>query len=169
MDFERIDTEPTSAMTLQEIVDARAIFPHVKVQNKKQLLQELAQGLGSLVAIDSRVIFDTLLQREKLGSTGLGQGIAIPHGRLPSINRVYGVFASLSHPVAFDSVDGEPVDLAFAMISPQQSGADHLTALAKVSRLFRDPATVAKLRGTTSREGLYAILTEPPLPTASAA
>lgn len=156
-------------MTLQEIVDARAILPQIKVQNKKQLLQELAQSLASMVAIDARVIFDVLLQREKLGSTGLGQGIAIPHGRLPSLNRVYGVFASLSHPVAFDSVDGEPVDLAFAMISPQHAGADHLTALAKVSRLFRDQAMVAKLRGTTSKEGLYAILTEPTLVAASAA
>jgi nitrogen PTS system EIIA component len=148
-------------MILADIVDARSILPVLKVQNKKQLLQELAQGLSSIVAIDSRVIFETLLQREKLGSTGLGQGIAIPHGRLPSITRVYGLFARLQTPVAFESVDGEPVDLVFALISPDHAGADHLTALARVSRLLRDGATVKKLRGTDTPEGLYAILTEP--------
>jgi nitrogen PTS system EIIA component len=156
-------------MTLHDIIDARAIIPGLKVQNKKQLLQELAQALSSLVAIDARVIFDTLLQREKLGSTGLGQGIAIPHGRLPSINRVYGVFARLQTPIAFESVDGEPVDLAFALISPDHAGADHLTALARISRLFRDPAILKKLRGTDNTDGLYAILTQPMVSTATAA
>jgi nitrogen PTS system EIIA component len=155
-------------MTLHDIIDARAILPGVKAQNKKQLLQELAQALSSLVAIDARIIFDSLLQREKLGSTGLGQGIAIPHGRLPSITRVYGVFARLVNPVPFDSVDGEPVDLVFALISPEQAGADHLTALARVSRLFRDSATLRKLRGTETIDGIYAILTQPTLSTATA-
>lgn len=156
-------------MTLPDIIDVRTILPALKVQNKKQLLQELAQSLSSLVAIDSRIIFEKLLQREKLGSTGLGQGIAIPHGRLPAITRVYGVFARLQNPIAFDSLDGEPVDLAFALISPEHAGADHLTALARVSRLLRDPETLQKLRGTESPDGLYAILTQPPVSTATAA
>ena len=156
-------------MTLADIIDARAILPGVKAQNKKQLLQELSQSLSSLVAIDARVIFDSLLQREKLGSTGLGQGIAIPHGRLPSITRVYGVFARLVNPIPFESVDGEPVDLVFALISPEHAGADHLTALARVSRLFRDSATLKKLRGTENTDGIYAILTQPVLSTATAA
>jgi nitrogen PTS system EIIA component len=147
-------------MTLNDIIDARAILPGLKAQNKKQLLQDLSQVLSSLVTIDHRVIFETLLQREKLGSTGLGQGIAIPHGRLPSINRVYGVFARLQTPLAFDSIDGEPVDLVFALLSPSQAGADHLTALARVSRLLRDSVTLKKLRGTDTAEGLFAILTE---------
>jgi nitrogen PTS system EIIA component len=148
-------------MTLADIIDARAILTGLKVQNKKQLLQDLSQALASLVAVDSRVIFETLLQREKLGSTGLGQGIAIPHGRLPSITRVYGVFAQLQHPIPFESVDSEPVDIAFALISPEHAGADHLTALARVSRLLRDPMTLNKLRGTQNPDGIYAILTEP--------
>jgi nitrogen PTS system EIIA component len=148
-------------MTLADIIDARAILPCLKVQNKKQLLQDLSQALSSLVAIDNRVIFDTLMQREKLGSTGLGQGIAIPHGRLPSITRVYGVFAQLQNAIPFESVDGEPVDIAFALISPDHAGADHLTALARVSRLLRDSATLKKLRGTQNTDGLYAILTQP--------
>lgn len=156
-------------MTLADIIDARTVLPNLKVQNKKQLLQELAQSLASQVAIDSRVVFETLLQREKLGSTGLGQGIAIPHGRLPSITRVYGLFARLHHPVAFESVDGEPIDLVFALVSPEHAGADHLTALARVSRLLRDPETLKKLRGTDSPDGLYAILTQQAGATATAA
>jgi nitrogen PTS system EIIA component len=156
-------------MTLADIIDARTILPCLKVQNKKQLLQELAQGIASQVAIDSRLVFETLLQREKLGSTGLGQGIAIPHGRLPSITRVYGLFARLHHAVPFESVDGEPVDLVFALVSPDHAGADHLTALARVSRLLRDPDVVKKLRGTETTDGLYAILTQQAGATATAA
>jgi nitrogen PTS system EIIA component len=148
-------------MNLAEIIDARAVLPHLKAQNKKQLLQELSQAMAAIVAVDHRIIFETLMTREKLGSTGLGQGIAIPHGRLPHIKRVYGLFARLATPVAYDSVDGEPVDLIFVLLSPDQAGADHLTALARISRLLREPDTMKKLRGTDSSEGLYAILTEP--------
>jgi PTS system nitrogen regulatory IIA component len=148
-------------MTLADIIDARAVLPAVKAQNKKQLLQELSQAVASQVAVDQRVIFETLNRREKLGSTGLGQGIAIPHGRLPNINRVYGLFARLAAPVDFESIDGNPVDLVFVLLAPDHAGADHLTALARISRLLREPATLAKLRGTETAEGLYAILTEP--------
>jgi PTS system nitrogen regulatory IIA component len=148
-------------MTLSDIIDARAVLPAVKAQNKKQLLQELSQTLAALVAVDHRVIFETLNRREKLGSTGLGQGIAIPHGRLPNISRVYGLFARLATPIDFESVDGNPVDLVFVLLAPDHAGADHLTALARISRLLREPAMLAKLRGTDTAEGLYAILTEP--------
>jgi nitrogen PTS system EIIA component len=148
-------------MNLAEIIDARAVLPHLKAQNKKHLLQELSQSMASLVAIDHRIIFETLHTREKLGSTGIGHGIAIPHGKLTSINRVYGLFARLSTPIAYDSVDGEPVDLVFVLLAPDHAGADHLKALARISRLLREKETIAKLRGTDSAEGLYAILTEP--------
>jgi nitrogen PTS system EIIA component len=148
-------------MNLAEIIDARAVIPNLKAQNKKQLLQELSQAMAAIVAVDHRIIFETLLTREKLGSTGLGQGIAIPHGRLSHIKRVYGLFARLAMPIPYDSVDGEPVDLIFVLISPDQAGADHLTALARISRLLREPETMKKLRGTDTAEGLYAILTEP--------
>jgi len=148
-------------MTLADIIDARAVLPAVKAQNKKQVLQELSQAMAGLVAVDQRVIFETLHRREKLGSTGLGQGIAIPHGRLPNISRVYGLFARLASPIDFDSIDGQPVDLVFVLLAPDDAGADHLTALARISRLLREPATLAKLRGTDTAEGLYAILTEP--------
>jgi PTS system nitrogen regulatory IIA component len=155
-------------MTLEDIIAVHSVLPNVKAKNKKQLLQELSQALAKSVAIDHRIIFETLLTREKLGSTGLGSGIAIPHGKLATINRVYGLFARLSQPVEFDAVDGQPVDLVFVLLAPDQAGADHLKALARISRLLRDPATVAKLRGTETAEGLYAILTEPMAGTSTA-
>ena len=148
-------------MTLDSLIDRQSVFANVKAPNKKQLLQELSQAMAARVAIDHRLIFETLLTREKLGSTGIGQGIAIPHGKLPSISRVYGLFARLPQAVDFESVDGQPVDLIFVLLAPEHAGADHLKALAKISRLLRDPAIVAKLRGTEDAEGLYAILTEP--------
>ena len=169
-------------MTLDCIIDKQSVLANVKARNKKQLLQELSQALSAIVAVDHRIIFETLLKREKLGSTGIGQGIAIPHGKVPSLNRVYGLFARLSQPVDFDSVDtvgisriiaadSQPVDLVFVLLAPEHAGADHLKALAKISRVLRDPGIVEKLRGTESSEGLYAILTEPAMtiPPASAA
>jgi PTS system nitrogen regulatory IIA component len=153
---------------LSDIIDARSILPAVKAQSKKQLLQELSQPLAKLVAVDHRIIFETLLTREKLGSTGIGQGIAIPHGKLPNINRVYGLFARLVTAIPYDSLDGQPVDLVFVLLAPDHAGADHLKALARSSRLLRENDTIAKLRGTDTAEGLYSILTEPSA-TASAA
>jgi PTS system nitrogen regulatory IIA component len=155
-------------MVLADIIDARSVLPNLKVQSKKQLLQELAQATAKLTGIDHRAIFETLSTREKLGSTGLGQGIAVPHGKIAALDRVRGVFARLAGPVDFGAVDGQPVDLVFVLLAPDHAGADHLKALARISRLMRDPATVAKLRGTDTAEGLYAILTEPST-TASAA
>jgi nitrogen PTS system EIIA component len=155
-------------MTLADIIDQRAIITNVRSQNKKQLLQDLAQALAPVAGIDQRKIFDTLNTREKLGSTGLGQGIAIPHGRVAGLDRVAGLFAHLAQPIAFDSIDGEPVDLIFVLLAPEHDGADHLTALARISRLMRQAGTVGKLRGTQSPEATYAILTEP-VATASAA
>jgi len=148
-------------MLLADIVDYRSVLPALKVHGKKQLLQELAHAASDIVEVDARTIFETLLRREKLGSTGLGQGIAIPHGKLKGVNRVFGMFARLATPIDFDSVDGQPVDLVFLLLAPEHAGADHLKALAKISRLLREGDVVAKLRGTPTAEGLYAILTEP--------
>lgn len=156
-------------MSLEEIIDVHSVLPAVKAQNKKQLLQDLAQAMGKSLALDHRIVFETLLTREKLGSTGIGQGIAIPHGKLNSLDRVHGLFARLSQPIEFDAIDSMPVDLVFVLLAPDQAGADHLKALARISRTLRDPAVVAKLRGTDTAEGLYAILTEPRASTASAA
>jgi nitrogen PTS system EIIA component len=148
-------------MNISDIVQAGSVLSSLHAQNKKQLLTEIANALAAAAGVEARPVFEALLQREKLGSTGLGQGIAIPHGRIVGLKKVYGVFARLSHAIAFDATDGEPVDLIFALASPPQSGADHLTALARVSRLLRDPITLAKLRGTESPDALYAILTQP--------
>jgi nitrogen PTS system EIIA component len=156
-------------MNLTDIIDARAVLPLVKAQSKKALLQELSQTMAKIVAVDQRIIFETLLTREKLGSTGLGQGIAIPHGRIAGLNRVYGLFARLVTPIGFESVDGNPVDLVFVLLAPEHAGADHLTALARISRILRDPLMVSKLRGTESAEGLYALLTEPAAAASTAA
>jgi PTS system nitrogen regulatory IIA component len=105
-------------MTLDSLIDRQSVLANVKAPNKKQLLQELSQAMAARVAIDHRLIFETLLTREKLGSTGIGQGIAIPHGKLPSISRVYGLFARLPQAVDFESVDGQPVDLVFVLLAP---------------------------------------------------
>lgn len=148
-------------MHLGDIVDAQSVLANVKAQGKKQLLQELSQALAKRTGVDHRIIFETLLTREKLGSTGIGQGIAIPHGKLAAITRVHGLLARLATPVDFGSVDGQPVDLVFVLLAPDHAGADHLKALARISRLLRNAAVVEKLRGTDSVEGLYAILTEP--------
>jgi nitrogen PTS system EIIA component len=156
-------------MNLTDIIDARAVLPLVKAQSKKALLQELSQSMAKIVAVDQRIIFETLLTREKLGSTGLGQGIAIPHGRIAGLNRVYGLFARLVTPIGFESVDGNPVDLVFVLLAPEHAGADHLTALARISRILRDPLMVSKLRGTETAEGLYALLTEPAAAASTAA
>ncbi len=148
-------------MKIADILEARAVLPQLKATTKKQALQEIAQALAVIVAIDKRIIFETLLTREKLGSTGLGQGIAIPHGRIAGLGKVTGLFAKFEAPIDYDAVDGKPVDLVFALLSPEQAGADHLTALAKISRVMRLPASVSRLRGTNTAEGLYAVLTEP--------
>ena len=155
-------------MTLDAIIDKHSVLANLKSQNKKQLLQELSQALANRLAIDHRVIFETLLKREKLGSTGIGQGIAIPHGKMAALDRVHGLFARLAAPIEFDAIDGQPVDLVFVLLAPEHAGADHLKALAKISRILRDPAVVTKLRGTDDPEGLYAILTEPAATSAKA-
>ena len=148
-------------MQLSEIIASSAIVPALKAGSKKQLLQELANHSARQTGLDARVIFETLLQREKLGSTGLGQGMAIPHGKFADIDKVQGLFARLAHPVDFEAIDDQPVDLVFLLLAPESAGADHLKALARISRLLRDPSLVAKLRGTDDAAGLYAILTEP--------
>ena len=110
--------------------------------------------------VSERQIFDVLLERERLGTTGVGNGIAIPHGKLPGLSRLYGLFARLEHPVDFDSIDEQPVDLIFLLLAPEAAGADHLKALARVSRLLRDRTICEKLRGADNPDALYALLTE---------
>jgi PTS system nitrogen regulatory IIA component len=156
-------------MQLSDIITSDAILPALKATSKKQLLQELSQAAGKVTGLDPRSVFETLLQREKLGSTGLGQGIAIPHGKFAALAEVKGLFARLQAPVDFESADDRPVDLVFLLMAPESAGADHVKALARISRLLRDQNLVAKLRGTQDAAGLYAILTEPAANTSHAA
>jgi len=137
-----------------------AVLACVKASGKKALLAELAAKAAQLYKLDERRLFDRLLERERLGSTGIGGGIAIPHGRMPSLTKPVGVFARLGNPVDFDSIDERPVDCVFLLLAPEGAGADHLKALARVSRLLRDRALVDKLRATESADALYALLVE---------
>lgn len=156
-------------MQLSDILTSKSILPALKVSNKRQLLQELAHHAAKLTKLDARRIFETLLQRERLLSTGLGSGAAIPHGKFAGLQRIHGVFARLAQPADFESIDDQPVDLVFLLLSPESASGDHLMVLARVSRMFRDPALVQKLRGTDDAAGLYAILTEPAASTSHAA
>lgn len=151
-------------MPLSDIVAPNAVIPALKVNGKKQALQELAARAAELSGQSERAIFEILLQREKLGSTGIGHGIAIPHGKLPKLERLFGLFARLERPVDFESLDGQPVDLVFLLLAPEGAGADHLKALAQVARLLRDPETANKLRESRDAEALYAVLTMTPSP-----
>lgn len=138
-----------------------AVLASVKTSGKKALLAELASRAADLYALDERRLFDRLVEREALGSTGVGGGIAIPHGRVATIASPCGLFARLAQPVAFDAIDERPVDVVFLLMAPEGAGADHLKALARVSRLLRDRSLVDKLRATESAEALYALLVEP--------
>ena len=137
-----------------------AVLASVKASGKKALLGELAARGATIMGVDERRLFDRLLERERLGSTGIGGGIAIPHARLATVARPCGLFARLGHPVDFDAIDDRPVDLVFLLVAPEGAGADHLKALARVSRLLRDRGLVEKLRATEGAEALYALLTE---------
>jgi PTS system nitrogen regulatory IIA component len=147
-------------MDISDLLTPEAVIPALKVQGKKQLLQELSERAAALTHLPHRRIFETLIERERLGSTGMGQGIAIPHGRLPGLQRITGLFARLDAPISYDAVDGKPIDLAFLLLAPEQAGADHLKALARVSRLLRNHAVCEKLRATCDTEVLYSLLTE---------
>ena len=137
-----------------------AVLAQVKASGKKALLAELAGRAATVFKLDERKLFDRLLERERLGSTGIGGGIAIPHGRLPALDKPVGLFARLVHPVDFDSIDERPVDVVFLLVAPEGAGADHLKALARVSRLLRDRGLVEKLRATESADALYALLVD---------
>ncbi len=137
-----------------------AVLASVKASGKKALLAELASRAASIFKLDERKLFDRLLERERLGSTGIGGGIAIPHSRLAKTDKPVGLFARLVHPVDFDSIDERPVDIVFLLVAPEGAGADHLKALARVSRLLRDRSLVEKLRATESADALYALLVD---------
>src|SRR5205807_9121575 len=127
----------------------------LRVSNKRATLQEIARRAAAMTGIAERQIYEVLAERERLGSTGIGRGVAVPHGKLAELPRLYGLFARLERPITFDAIDDQPVDLVFALLAPAEAGAEHLRALARVSRLLRDTAICQKLRGTDNVDALY--------------
>ena len=147
-------------MDLSDLIEARAILPALKANSKKQLLQLLSEKAAQITGLPEREVFDTILQRERLGSTGVGNGIAIPHGKLVGIDKITGVFARLVTPVDFEALDDQPVDLVFLLLAPESAGADHLKALSRIARVLRDAETVAKIRGSDDAATINAFLSE---------
>jgi PTS system nitrogen regulatory IIA component len=146
-------------MELTDLLGPTDILPSLRVASKRALLQELSERAGKKTALPARTIFDTLLQRERLGSTGVGGGIAIPHSKLPGLKKICGLFARLDRPIDFESLDDQPVDIVFLLLAPEGAGADHLKALARIARVMREPDMARKLRETSDSLALYTMLT----------
>ncbi len=145
-------------MEICDLLNSGSVFTALRVTSKKHALEELARCAAELTGQPERGIFDVLLERERLGTTGVGRGIAIPHGKLAELDRLHGVFARLDPPVDFDAVDDQPVDLIFLLLAPEAAGADHLKALARVSRLFRDAGICEQLRRLKDAESIFKTL-----------
>ena len=148
-------------MDLSDLLTLQSVVAALKASSKKQVLQEMAARAAAITGLPERDIFDTLLQRERLGSTGVGHGIAIPHGKLVALERLVGVFARLERPVDFEAIDDQPVDLVLMLLAPESAGADHLKALARIARLLREPSVATNLRATSDTSVQFALLTQP--------
>jgi PTS system nitrogen regulatory IIA component len=145
-------------MHLSEFLDFDSIKPALSAGSKRMLLQQLSQLAGQRLSLEQGAILSSIVERERLGSTGFGHGVAIPHGKVLGLNRIYGLFVRLSEPIDYKAIDGEPVDLVFLLLSPPEAGADHLKALAAISRVTRHAPTLQKMRGARSRDALAAVL-----------
>ena len=150
-----------------EFLRPEAVAPAVRAGGKKQALQEISAQAARLAGLDEREVFETLLQRERLGSTGIGEGIAIPHGKLPHLERIFGLLARLEKPIDFEALDGEPVDILFLLLAPTTAGADHLKALARVARMLRVPGIRERIRSARDGNALYAVLSDADEPKAA--
>lgn len=148
-------------MELADLLRRDAVLSGLKATSKKQALREIAARAALLTGVGERRVLEVLLERERLGSTGVGFGVAVPHAKLAEIDRLWGLFARFDTPIPFDAVDDRPVDLMFMLLAPDTAGADHLKALARVSRLLRDKAQCERLRGAKGEDALYAALVEP--------
>ena len=146
-------------MEINDILNSASVLADVKINSKKQLLQELASAGAGLTNIDSHRIFETLLDREQLGSTGVGNGVAIPHGKIAGMDKIVGVFAQLAKPVSFDAVDDQPVDIVFMLLAPEGSGADHLKALSRIARVLRNQSLLNSIRSAHDADAIYSLLT----------
>lgn len=147
-------------MLLHDLLTPDAVIAPLKANGKKQVLQDIAQRAAVITGLGEREIFETLLQRERLGSTGIGDGIAIPHGRSTKLEKLRGLFVRLDRPIDFEALDGQPVDILFVLLAPEGAGADHLKALARVARVLRDRSTLERIRRAHDASAVYAILSE---------
>jgi nitrogen PTS system EIIA component len=154
-------------MPLLDFLDPQAVLPALRVNGKKQALQELSAQAAKLTGLNEANIFEALFQRERLGSTGIGDGIAIPHGKLPGLTKIFGLIARLEKPVDFEALDSQPVDIMFLLLAPEGAGADHLKALARVARVLREPGLIERVRASRDADALYAVLTEMQAPRAA--
>jgi PTS system nitrogen regulatory IIA component len=154
-------------MPLLDFLSSDAVAPALRVGSKKHALQELSAHAARLTGLDEREIFETLLQRERLGSTGIGEGIAIPHGKLAKLDRLFGFVARLERPIDFEALDGQPVDVLFLLLAPEGAGADHLKALARVARVLREPGLLERVRAARDGAALYAVMTRTDAPKAA--
>ena len=145
-------------MNLSDFLDFDAIKTGLPGGSKKALLQQLANLAAQRLGLDSAAILATVSEREQLGSTGFGHGVAIPHGKVDGLKQIYCLFARLSEPLDYKAIDGDPVDMVFLLLSPPDAGAEHLKALASISRVTRHAATLEKMRGARSRDALAAVL-----------
>ena len=146
-------------MGLEDLLSPSGVICNLKACCKREALQALAEKAETIVGKPAEDIMSTLLEREQLGSTGVGEGVAIPHGKIDGLGKITGLLARLDRPVNFDAVDDQPVDIVFMLLAPANATAAHLKALAKVSRLLRDKEACGALRGAESEEALFAIAT----------
>ena len=150
-------------MDMAALLSPESVVYHLDAHSKKHAIQEIATVAARRTGVPEREVFDTLLQRERLGSTGVGHGIAIPHGKLVGLEALSGFFFLLAEPIEFESLDNQPVDVVFALLAPEDAGADHLKALAKIARTLRTPGMVDDLRDADSASELYALITRAPV------
>jgi PTS system nitrogen regulatory IIA component len=147
-------------MEIADLITPQCVVAKLRVTRKKQALPDVARRAADITGQPERAIFEVLIERERLGTTGVGNGIAIPHGKLAGLERLYGLFARLETPIDFDAIDEQPVDLICLLLAPESAGADHLKALARVSRLLRDRSVCEKLRCSDNTDAIYAQLSE---------
>ncbi len=146
-------------MEISDLLTSDRVVDRLPAASKKQVIQEISRRAAEVIGLDERTVFSVLLERERLGTTGVGEGVAIPHGKVADLDGLCGLFVRLDRAVDFESIDDRPVDLVFLLLAQEGASADHLKALARVSRLMRDPAVRESLRDAADANALYAVLT----------
>jgi nitrogen PTS system EIIA component len=154
-----ICNQSKSMTDFSDLVVPATVCTKLSISGKKQLFQKLAELAANAYSLDAGEVYDRLLERERLGSTGFGGGVAIPHAKIDGLDQVYGIALRLDEPIAFEAVDDAPVDVVFSLLSPADSGAEHLKTLARVSRYLRNEQNIARIRGVGSDAALLALLT----------